>query len=270
MYLKLFFSTIFGAAQGITEFLPISSSGHLIILHKFSNLDVDNLIFDVALHLGSFFALLIFFKKKIYSLFFCFLKTNKQQEDGKKNLRLFFFIFLATIPAGLIGFFFEDKIESYFRNIAVVSATLIIGGLLLFFADKYSKKQKDIYSLSAIEIFLIGIAQALALIPGVSRSAATIIAGLGLKLQRKAAAEFSFLLSIPIIFGAAVKKMLDLKLNALSTSDKLVFIVGILTSFIVSYLVIKYFIKFLEKHSLVWLGWYRIVLGIIILLWVCL
>lgn len=266
--LKLFFSTIFGAAQGITEFLPISSSGHLIILHKFFTLNVDSLSFDVALHLGSFFALLIFFKKKIYSLFFCFLKTNRQQEDGKKNLRLFFFIFLAAIPAGLIGFFFEDKIESYFRNIAVVSAALIIGGLLLIFADKYSKKQKDIYSLSAIEIFLIGIAQALALIPGVSRSATAIIAGLGLKLQRKAAAEFSFLLAMPIIFGAAAKKMLDLNLSILSTSDKLIFFVGISSSFVVSYLAIKYFIKFLEKHSLVWFGWYRIILGALVLLWI--
>lgn len=266
MYLKLFISTIFGALQGLTEFLPISSSGHLIILHKLFTLNVDSLSFDVALHLGSLFALLIFFRKKIYSLFSGFSKTGSSQEEGKKNLRLFFFIFLATIPAGFLGFFFEDKIESYFRNIAVVSVALIIGGLFLVFADKYSKKQKDIYSLNAVEIFLIGTAQAFALIPGVSRSAATIIAGLELKLQRKAAAEFSFLLSIPIIAGAAAKKMLDLGLNTLSTQDKLIFIVGIISSFIVSYLVIKYFIKFLEKHSLVWFGWYRIALGALILL----
>ncbi|MFH1564979.1 MAG: undecaprenyl-diphosphatase UppP [bacterium] len=267
MYLKFFFSAIFGAAQGITEFLPISSSGHLIILHKFSNLDVDNLIFDVALHLGSLLALFIYFRKKIYSLFSVFGKADKQQDKSKKNLRLFFFIFFATIPAGLIGFFFEDAIESYFRNITVVSLTLIIGGILLIIVDKYSKKQKDIYSLSATEIFLIGIAQAFALIPGVSRSATTIIAGLGLKLQRKAAAEFSFLLAIPIIFGAVAKKMFDLNLAILSTLDKLIFLIGILSSFVVSYLVIKYFIKFLEKHSLVWFGWYRILLGFIILLW---
>ncbi|MFH1188165.1 MAG: undecaprenyl-diphosphatase UppP [bacterium] len=264
MYLKLFLSTIFGAVQGITEFLPISSSGHLIILHKFSNLNVDSLIFDVALHLGSLFALFLFFKNKIYDLFRAVIKPKNIKEN--KNFKLFFCIFIATIPAGLAGFFFEDAIESFFRNVTAVSLALIIGGILLIIADKYSKRQKDIYSLSAIEIFLIGVAQAFALIPGISRSAATIIAGLELKLQRKAAAEFSFLLAMPIIFGAAVKKMLDLNLAVLSTPDKLVFVAGIISSFIVSYLVIKYFIKFLEKHSLVWFGWYRIALGALILL----
>lgn len=263
MYLKLFLSAIFGATQGLTEFLPVSSSGHLIILHQFFNLNVDGLMFDVALHLGALFASLLFFRRKFYDLFCGLAKSRDFKEN--KTLKLFFFILIAAIPAGAVGFFFENAIESCLRNITVVSLALIIGGLSLIIADKYSKKQKDIYSLGIIEIFLIGIAQIFSLIPGVSRSAATIIAGLGLKLQRKAAAEFSFLLSIPIIFGAVIKKIFDLNLTILSTSDKLVFIVGILSSFIASYLVIKYFIKFLEKRSLVWFGWYRIALGVIVL-----
>lgn len=268
MYLKLFLSAIFGATQGLTEFLPVSSSGHLIILHQFFKLNVDSLIFDVALHLGALFALLLFFRSKIYNLF-CGIANQKNLRENK-NFKLFFFILIATIPAGAVGFFFEDKIKLYFRNLTVVSLALIIGGLLLIAADKYSKKQQDIYHFRVAEIFLIGIAQAFALIPGVSRSAVTIIAGLGLKLQRQAAAEFSFLLAIPIIFGAAVKEVFILNLNVLSTLDKLVFVFGMLSSFIVSYLVIKYFIKFLEKHSLIGFGWYRIALGVIVLWWICL
>jgi undecaprenyl-diphosphatase len=264
MFLRLFFSAIFGIVQGLTEFLPISSSGHLIILHKIFNLNVDSLIFDVALHLGALFALLLFFRQKFYSFFQELSNLNKNKDT--KNLKLLFFILIAAIPAVIAGLFLENIIKLYFRNIIAVSFALILGGLLLIAVDKHSAKQKEIYSLGIFEIFIIGIAQAFALIPGVSRSAITIIAGLGLKLQRKAAAEFSFLLAIPVLFGAALKKSFDINFNILSQADKLVFIVGILSSFIVSYLVIKYFIKFLEKHSLVWFGWYRIVLGALILL----
>jgi undecaprenyl-diphosphatase len=260
MFLELIYSIIFGAIQGLTEFLPISSSGHLVILHQVFNLEVDNLIFDVALHFGTLLALLIFFRCKLFA-----------SPNGRARLLVpqkIIWIIIATLPAAVAGFFMEDIIGIYLRNIAAVSWALVVGGVLLIIADRYSVKQKDFNSLNPLEIFLIGTAQAIALIPGVSRSAITIIAGLGLKLQRQAAAEFSFLLAIPILFGAAAKKFFDLNLAGWSAIDVWVFIIGTLTAFIVGYLVIKYFIKFLKKYSLVWFGWYRIILGAIVLLWI--
>lgn len=264
--IKIIYSIIFGAIQGLTEFLPVSSSGHLLILHELFNLQVDSLIFDVALHLGTLLALVLFFRRQIYILskdFFNAIKTGTRNQ----NSNLVVAIIVATIPAGLIGFLFEDIIDFYLRNLRVVVFTLIIVGFVLIFVDKYSIKQRDFKQMKMWEIFLIGIAQAFALIPGVSRSGATIIAGLGLKLQRKAAAEISFLLSIPIIFGAGVKKILDLNIEKLSFLDQWVFVVGALTSFAVGYLVIKYFIKFLQSHSLSVFGWYRIILGVVMLIW---
>lgn len=249
--------------QGLTEFLPISSSGHLIILHQIFNLNVDSLIFDVALHFGTLLALLIFFRQKLRTFFLAIIRLSK--ESQKQNLKLLIYIFIATIPAVIAGFFLENIIKLYFRNVFTVILALIIGGFFLIIIDKYSAKQKNINSLKLPDILLIGIAQTFALIPGVSRSAITIIAGLGAKLQRKAAAEFSFLLAIPVLSGAVLKKMFDLNFTILSSTDKWVFVLGILSSFVVGYLVIKYFMRFLEKHSFAWFGWYRVVLGVLIL-----
>lgn len=267
MFLRIVYSILFGAIQGLTEFLPISSSGHLLILHQIFNIQIDSLAFDVALHFGTLLALLLFFRKIIYQLFLNIFLKHDSKENQKRSFKLVVLIIIATIPAVAAGWFFEEALEVFLRNLLVVGWALIGGGFLLLVVDKYGAKQRDYHSLNYFESIFIGIAQALALIPGVSRSAITIIAGLTVKLQRKTAAEFSFLLAIPVIFGAVVKKFFDLNFSNLTAVDGWIFILGTLTAFAVGHLAIKYFIKFLEKQSLIWFGWYRIALGAIILLW---
>ncbi|MCK4554620.1 undecaprenyl-diphosphate phosphatase, partial [Candidatus Parcubacteria bacterium] len=192
---------IFGIIQGITEFLPISSSGHLVILHKFFNLPIKNeLAFDVALHLATLLAVVWFFKNDIYNLLKSWFKSFTGHSDEFSKLS--WLIILATIPAGLAGWYFEEMVEHTFRSINVVVVMLVIGGVLLLIVEKISRKTDDLKNLNWAKALIIGLAQAIALIPGTSRSGITIIAGLGAKLKRQAAIRFSFLMSVPIIFGA--------------------------------------------------------------------
>jgi undecaprenyl-diphosphatase len=256
------YSIIFGIIQGITEFLPVSSSAHLLIFHQILNIEFDSLIFDVALHLGTLLALLIYFRVKLFT----YLRNsldNKINKDSKFLLAILF----TTLPAGIAGYFFEDIIDLYLRNIFVVSITLILLGILLIIADKKSQAKYNLENFGFVKIFIIGIAQTLALIPGVSRSGITITSGLFLNLDKKSSAELSFLLAIPIILGASLKKIGDINFVSLSSTEIQTLVFGILSSFTSGYFVIKYFIKFLEKNSLAVFGWYRIVLGLTLLVW---
>ena len=262
-----YFLAIFaGILQGVTEFLPVSSSGHLVLFHDILGFDLpDNLTFDVVLHLGTLLALVIFFKKEIF-LYVRALLLSIIGQCPKNDLsaRLAWYLVLASIPAALAGYFFENQIKNIFRSSIVVSLMLIIFGILLYLADKFFKKEKNLAAINLKNSLIIGCGQALALVPGVSRSGITIIAGLSQKLKRETAARFSFLLSMPIVFGAGVKKMMDIE--NINFSETLIYLLGFIFSALTGYFCIKYFLKFLQNNSLKVFAFYRIGLGIIILL----
>ncbi len=263
----IFYSIIFGIVQGLTEFLPVSSSGHLVILHHFLDFNIaDSLGFDVALHLGTLFALFIFFWSDIIRLvkaFFISLAKWNFKEDVDQ--RLAWLIFLATIPAAIAGYFLENMVETVFRSVNVVVIALIVGALLFFLFEKLGKKTVKIDKLGWKGALVIGLAQVLALIPGISRSGITIIAGLGFNLKREEAARFSFLMAMPIIFGAALKKTLDLISQGLN-GELLIFVIGFSVSLIFGYFCVKYFLRYLKNNSLNVFGIYRILLAFIIIL----
>lgn len=266
----LLYSVLAGVVQGITEFLPISSSGHLVLFHEFLNFDLpDSLAFDVVLHLGTLVALLVYFFSDVKKYLVAFFRSLIQWDlKNNKDQLLAWYLLVGTFPAAIVGFYFENIIEMYFRNAALVAVMLIAVGILLYLADRFFEKIKSMNDLSWRGAIIIGCAQALALIPGVSRSGITIIAGLSQKLQREQAARFAFLLSMPVVFGAGVKKVLDLE--QINTEQSIIFLVGFLSSAAVGYLVIKYFIKFLQTYSLKIFAYYRVILGVVILIFLSL
>jgi len=267
--MTILFSIILGIIQGLTEFLPISSSGHLVIFHDIFNWQTaDNLSYDVFLHWGTLLALILFFYKDIIRYLSAFLQSLKKW-DLKNNLdqKVAWLIILSMIPASLIGFYWEDLINSLFRNLFSVAIFLIIVGLLFLIVEKVSKKQLNFQSLSWQKSLILGLAQSVALLPGVSRSGATISTGLALNLNREAAARFSFLMSIPIVFAAGVKKAWDLKNLALSSQEILIYFLGFLAAMVIGYLTIKFLLEYLKNHTLNIFAYYRIILGILVLIY---
>ncbi|MFA6533958.1 MAG: undecaprenyl-diphosphatase UppP [Patescibacteria group bacterium] len=262
------YSLLFGAIQGLAEFLPVSSSGHLVILHHFFDLQLgDSLSFDVALHWGTLAALLIFFWSDIVKLlkaWFGSFRGNSRKSNFEAKLA--WMILVATIPAVIVGFLAEDLLAQYFGSPQSVAIWLIAVGGLFFVLEKVSLKNRSLENISWGGAIAVGLAQALALIPGVSRSGITIITGLGQNLKRADAARFSFLLSIPAVFGAGLKKFYDLSKVGLPSGEALLFAVGLVSAALVGYFCLKYFLKYLENHSLAIFGWYRIILGVLVLL----
>lgn len=249
------FAAFAGFVQGLTEFLPVSSTGHLIILEKLFGLDPKNfgLSFDASIHLGTLFAVLLFFWKDYLKLL------------SFKNPQLFN-LTLGTIPAVVAGLVFEKVVENNLRSIAVVGTALILFSFVMLAAEKIGKKNKSMKNMSPAKSFLIGVAQAVALIPGISRSGATISMGLFLGMTREESAKFAFLLSGPIIAGAGLKKFQDAITSNAAQTDISLFIVGIVSSSIFGFLTIKYFLKFLSKNSLMPFIVYRLVLGTLLIL----
>jgi undecaprenyl-diphosphatase len=243
---------ILGVVQGITEFVPVSSTAHLILFPWFFKWEgvVDTLTFDIALHAGTLFALILFFWRD-----WIYLILKKQ--------RLFGLIILASIPAGGAGFLLNDIAENDLRKPLLISMMLIAVGILMLVAER-AKKYKDIENIGLKDTVIIGIAQAIAIIPGVSRSAITISAGLFREFEREAAARFSFLLSTPIIAGAT---MLHLKKALISQGnhDFKLFSVGIVTSCITGVIAIKFLLKFLKKYPLNLFVYYRFILSAVII-----
>ena len=264
--MTIFQSAILGIIQGLGEFLPISSTAHLAIVPYFFHWNDPGLVFDVALHLGTLVALLAFFWKdwiEIIKLTLSNFGVIKYESDSYlKNKNTLWFIVIATIPGAIFGFLLENKAETVFRNPLLIAAALFLMGLILLLADKYSKKVKDINKISVKDSILIGLSQSVAIIPGVSRSGATITAGLLRRINRVDAAKFSFLLSAPIIFGAAVLKLPKL----FSEGIDLNIVIGIIFSAVSGYLAIKYLLKFLEKYSYSLFFWYRLGLAALIIL----
>ena len=264
-------SIIFGIIEGITEWLPISSTGHMILLNEFIKLKVsDNFyeMFEVVIQLGAILAVLIIFFKILIPWGF-----KKTQEETKNTINLWLKIIVACLPAAIIGLLFDDLIDKYFFNSIVVSIALIVYGIIFLFIEKKTSKKDKTKSLDNItykQALKVGIFQVLALIPGTSRSGSTIIGGLLVGLDKKVASEFTFILSIPIMFGASFLKILKYVLKvglSFSKIELLVLIVGCTTAFIVSLFVINFLLNYIKKKDFKIFGYYRIILGLIIILY---
>jgi undecaprenyl-diphosphatase len=253
---------ILGIVQGLTEFIPVSSSGHLVIFHQWLGVTQSGLAFDVALHLGTLLALLIFFRNDL-------IRLIKSVFMGGKDRKLALLLIIATIPAVIVGYLLESSAESTFRSVRLVAINLMVVALIMLLAERYSARQKDKTLLDDVrpkQAIAIGLAQAVAIIPGVSRSGSTIITGLFAGMDRVAATRFSFLLGIPITFGAIVKVFLsDNGLLELSKQPN-IFMVGVVSAFISGMFAITFLLKYLAKHTLDVFAYYRIGLAILVLL----
>lgn len=256
---------ILGAVQGLTEFLPVSSSGHLILAHQiFPRFDAS-LSFDIALHVGTLLALLALMRREVSDLLLMLWSVVRRRSPAQEA-RLLWMIVLATIPGAAAGFFLEKSAENYFRNPQLVGVTLILGGVLFFVAERFDRQRLSLLTMSYTRALIIGFAQMLALVPGISRSGSTIIAGLFAGLQRREAVRFSFLLSMPIILGAIASSADTLPTVWGDTALRNDFLIGIATSFIVGMIAIRFLLRFTERYSFRVFGWYRIVVGAIALL----
>lgn len=249
------FAVVAGFVQGVTEFLPVSSTGHLIMLEKLFGVSQEQfgLAFDASIHLGTLAAVLIFFWKDYINLY--------------RNHALLIKLIIGTIPAVVFGLLFESLIESYFRQLWIVGATLIGFSIVMYIAEKYGKKIRPGTTMSKRESLMVGTFQALALIPGISRSGSTMSAGLMLGLTRPEAAKFAFLLSGPIVAGAGLLKFSEVFTSQSLQSDSFAyFVIGIISSCLFGFLTIKYFLKFISKHSLYPFIGYRIAVGILLII----
>lgn len=257
---------VLGAVQGLTEFLPVSSSAHLILVPWMLGWKDQGLTFDVMLHAGTLVALLSFFWRDWVGMIVATFRAGSPGKRQAGGARFLFMLICATIPAAVAGFVAQKTVETRLRSPLILATTLIGLALLLWLAEKVARLRKSLHQVSMLDALSIGLSQALALIPGTSRSGITITTGLFCGLTREAAARFSFLLSAPIIAGAVLKKLLDLRHTGVEAADRLPLLFGFLASLIVGYLTIKYLLKFLQTHTLYIFVGYRILLGIVILL----
>jgi undecaprenyl-diphosphatase len=250
--MTIFQAIIFGIVQGLTEFLPISSTAHLVLLPWFLGWPDPGLSFDVALHLGTLVALAIYFWRDWIALL--------------RKPRMIMFIIVATIPGALAGLLFESQVESALRSPKIIALMLALMALVLVVAELKGRRKKDLDHVTWADAVTVGLAQAFALVPGVSRSGSTITAGLFVGMQRETAARFSFYLSAPIIAGAVGKKMLDI-FEAGLTSDQIPpFIIGIASAGIVGYLSIAFLLRYLQTHNTFLFVYYRLALAVVVFL----
>lgn len=253
--MEIFQSIILGAIQGLTEFLPISSSGHLVWIPKVLKWQDKGLLFDIALHLGTFLAVLIYFRKE-------WVKIIK---GVFKKKGIFWQIVVATIPAATAGVFLEQFVGTVFRDILWVAVFSIITGFFFLLAEKFYdlnlKNKKKMEGITFKDALWIGVAQIFALFPGISRSGVTIIAGMFRSIKRVEATKFSFLIGTVIIFGTGLYHLIDLIKMDSSGNNFLSFVFGFITAFFVGYLSIKFMIKFLERNRLTIFAVYLILIG---------
>lgn len=265
--MEIYQAIILGVVQGVTELLPISSSAHLAIIPWIFNwVNQPGFMeafegFDVALHFGTLLAIGIFFFKDWISL----IKGGFNQVVRKEKTpegRMFWYIVLATIPGGIIGFILDKYLEDILGTPIIIAGALIVMGIILYFVDKKSESVVEYEDMNLKQTFLIGLSQALAFIPGVSRSGITMTTARVMKIKRESAAKYSFLLSTPIVLAATVFKIKDFVFN-------IPFFVGVFVSFIVGIFVIKFLLDYLKKGSFKGFAIYRVILGIIIIALFC-
>lgn len=248
---------ILGIVQGLTELLPISSSAHLYAIPELFNWGSIG-DFDVALHAGTLLAIGIFFFKDWIDLIVGGYNKVVKKKDSFEG-KMFWYIVLATIPGGIIGFILDKYCEDLLTNPLVIGLALIIMGIILYFVDKKAKNNTEYSEMNLKQTFLIGISQALAFIPGVSRSGITMTTGRLLGIKREAVAKYSFMLSAPIVLAATIFKLGDFVFNW-------AFGAGVISSFLVGLIVIKFLLNYLKKGDFKWFAIYRVVFGLIVLI----
>ena len=287
--LELIKVIVLGIVEGITEWLPISSTGHMILVDEFIHLNVSpefKEFFLVVIQLGAILAVVVLYWNKLWPFYIREIPKKTQRALNqqpaaarwiltfvekfcdKEKWILWFKILVACIPTIVIALPFNDFIEEKFNNYVVVSIALIVYGVLFIFIENYNKKRRptctSLEDLSFKTAFLIGIFQVLSVIPGTSRSGSTIIGGILVGTSRTVAAEFTFFLAIPVMFGASLLKLIKFGF-AFSASEVVILIVGVVVAFIVSILAIKFLVGYIKKHDFKAFGWYRIVLGVLVL-----
>ena len=269
--------------QGLAEFIPVSSSGHLIIVRRLLGWNelspAHELTFDVALHFGTLLSVLFYFRRTWFQIIRAALggkvvrfseagsgDQNLTPEEQREERSLLWFLAIATIPGAIAGKLLEHSAEDYFReHIFLIAGALIVVALLMWWGEKVSELKKPLTGISLVDALIVGCAQATALIPGVSRSGSTITAGLFRNMTREAAVRFSFLLSTPLIAGAALLKAHELRKEGLPEGMHMPFLVGVLISAIVGYAAIAWLIRYLQTNSLKVFIIYRIVLGVVVI-----
>ncbi len=260
-------AVIYGIVQGLAEFLPISSSAHLEVLPRIMNWPDPGLEFDIALHVGTLIAVLGYFWKdwvQIIGGAFGFKVGNNLELE--RNKMLLWLLVLGTIPGAIFGYLVKERAENEWRNLMLIGTTMILFGILMAVAERVGRHKRDLSGLNWLDAAIIGCAQALAAIPGVSRSGVTLTAGLFRDLERDAAARFSFLLSTPLIAGAAVLPLLKFrKTGGIPHEMQMPFAVGIVVSAITGAIVIGLFMKYVRKSSLLPFAAYRVLFGIIVI-----
>ena len=306
-------AALLGVVQGLTEFLPVSSSAHLILARAFFGFDVDKfgLSFDVACHIGTFVAVLIYFRREVTQMIVSVPRIfqpglaqaghhevatsspeagrdglaagsgtwaaygaggpyslgNRYGVRGDQGVRLLWLLVIGTVPAVIVGLLFSKKIEEHLRTPPVAALALALGAVGLFIAERTSHKTRSDGSLTMAEAFWLGCAQAVALIPGVSRSGVTMTVALLFGLRRPAAARFVFLLAIPAIFAAAAHEGVEVFKAGPGADVAMLFIIGVVSSAIVGYIAVTWFIRYLATHSLDVFAWYRLALSGSVVIW---
>jgi len=255
-------AVILGIVEGITEFLPISSTGHLILINQFISFDKNfTLVFDIVIQLGAILAVLFYFRRKLWPF-------SKNPEEQKKSLNIWYKTIVGVLPAIFFGYLFANVIEEKLFNPWAVAIALLIGGLIILFIEKKYREPKitSIENLSFKTALLIGFVQCLAMIPGTSRSAATIMGAMVFGASRLVATEFSFFLAIPTMVAASGYSLI--KYGAFfSVSQSLVLLIGFIISFVVALAVIRFLISYIKTNNFKIFGYYRVILGIIILVY---
>lgn len=263
-----FWAACLGLIQGLSEFWPVSSSGHLLIFHEFSGfLQEDSLTFDVSLHVGTLLAVVVYFRRDLLLLLRGFLRTFKKwQPVIDHDQRLAWQIIIACVPAVVVGALFHDLIADYLRSPWIVVVTLMSVAFIFLLVERRYRGLHDVQSLTLHGALLIGVAQVLSFIPGVSRSGITIITGMITGLKREQAARFSFLLSTPIVFAASVKEFFSWWERGFASHDLALVALGFTVSFISGLFAIRFLLHILKKYSLRPFAYYRLVLGVIVAL----
>ena len=269
MFIEFLKAVLFGIVEGITEWLPVSSTGHLILLDEFVKLDVSEAfyeMFQVVIQLGAILAVIVLFFHKLNPF-----SPKKNPVRKKDTWRLWFKVIVAVIPSAVIGLLLDDWMDAHFYNYVVVAIMLIVYGVAFLFVEKWNASRKfsvtDVGQIDYKTALLMGAFQCLSLIPGTSRSGSTILGAIILGVSRSAGAEFSFFMASPTMLGASALKLLKFLLEGVSatSTEVMVLIVGCVVSFIVSLLVIKGLMEYVRKHSFAAFGVYRIVLGVVVL-----
>ena len=266
--MELLKTVVLGIVEGLTEWLPISSTGHMILVDEFIKLDVSKSFMDmflVVIQLGAILAVVVLNFEKLNPF-----SSWKSSWEKRETWRLWYKVILACVPAAVIGLLFNKFMEEHFMTAPVVAATLIFYGVMFLVVETYNKRRtprvREIERLDYKTAFIIGLFQVLSLVPGTSRSGATILGGILFGTSRYVAAEFTFFLAIPVMFGASLLKMVKFGWHY-TGSEILILVVGMATAFVVSILSIKFLLRYIKNNDFKAFGWYRIVLGIIVVLY---